>query len=92
MSEYIEIESEVSDDGQRIFVYTNLRLAEEDTEEYGSRDALEEGSPVAQALALIEGIAYLRIEESDLVIIREPDAEWTIIVDDVSAALKDFFL
>lgn len=92
MSEYIEIESELSDDGQRIFIYTNLRLAEGEPEEYDSPEALEEGSALAQALAPIEGIANLRIEESDMAIGREPDVEWTIVVEDVSAALKDFFL
>ncbi len=92
MSEYIEIESEASEDGTRIFVYTNLRLAEGDFEEYDSREAMEEGSPVAQNLAMIDGISQLRIEESDLIITREADAEWYLIVEDVSAALKDFFL
>ena len=92
MSEYIEIETEVSDDGKRIFVYTNLRLAEGEVEDYSSRESLEEGSPVAQALAMIDGIAQLRIEDSDLTITGEPDVEWTIIVEDLSAALKDFFL
>lgn len=92
MSEYIEIESEISDDGQRIFVYTNLRLAEEGFEEYPSREAMEEGSPVAQNLAMIDGINTLRIEGSDLEITRDPDSEWSLIVEDVSTALKDFFL
>ncbi len=92
MSEYIEIEAEANDDGKRIFVYTNLRLAEGNVEIYSSRQSLEEGSPVAQSLALIDGIARLRIEDSDLIITREPDVEWHIIVEDVSAALKDFFL
>jgi hypothetical protein len=92
MSEYIEIEFEASDDGKRLIVYTNLRLAEGDVEFYNSRESLEEGSPVAQALATIDGITRLRIEDSDLIITREPDVEWHIIVEDVSAALKDFFL
>ena len=92
MSEYIEIESEASEDGNRIFVYSNLRLAEGDLEEYASREAMEEGSPIAQSLAMIDGIAHLRIEDSDLIITREADAEWVLIVEDVSAALKDFFL
>jgi hypothetical protein len=92
MSEYIEIETEASDDGKRIIVYTNLRLAEGDVELYNSRKSLEEGSPVAQTLAMIDGIARLRIEDSDLIITREPDVEWHTIVENVSAALKDFFL
>lgn len=92
MSEYIEIETEASDDGKRIIVYTNLRLAEGDVEYYNSRESLEEGSPVAHALAMIDGIARLRINDSDLFITREPDVEWHIIVEDISTALKDFFL
>lgn len=92
MSEYIEIDAELSDDGQRVFVYTNLLLVDDSFEEYNSREALEEGSPVAQALAMIDGIVHLRIEDSDLVITKEPDVEWYLIVEDVSAALKDFFL
>ena len=92
MSEYIEIETEANDDGKRIIVYTNLRLAEGYVEDYNSRESLEEGSPVAQALAMIDGIAHLRIEDSDLIITREPDVEWHIIVEELSAALKDFFL
>lgn len=92
MSEYIEIETEASDDGKRIIIYTNLRLAEGDVEYYDSRESREEGSPVAQALAMIDGIARLRIEDSDLIITQEPDVEWHIIVENVSAALKDFFL
>ena len=54
--------------------------------------AMEEGSPVAQALSVIEGIKALRIEDQDLHITRDPDAEWYSIVADVTAVLKDFFL
>jgi hypothetical protein len=92
MSEYIEIETETSTDGQKIVFYTNLRLAEGAVEQYDSRDSMESGSPVAQALAMIDGIAFLRIESSDLVITREPDVEWHFIVEEVTATLKDFFL
>ena len=92
MSEYIEIEAEEGDDGNRIFIYTNLRLAEGDIENYNSRESLEEGSPVAQALAMIDGITHLRILKSDLIISREPEVEWYVIVEEVSSALKAFFL
>lgn len=91
MSEYIEIETEMSDDGRQMYIYTNLALAE-DTEQYESQAEMEEGSPVAQALAHIDGIAQMHIEASDLTITREPDAAWHSIVADVSSALKDFFL
>ncbi|MEJ2749059.1 MAG: NifU N-terminal domain-containing protein [Anaerolineae bacterium] len=92
MSEYIEIETEFSDDGEEMYVYTNLTLAEGEAEQYDSPAAMEEGSPVAQALALLEGIARLHIEGREMVITRQPGAPWHVIVADVSAALKDFFL
>ncbi len=92
MSEYIEIETEMSDDGRDLYVYTNLKLNEGDVETYDSPAAMEEGSPVAQALALLEGIDQLQIEGDEMLITREPDAAWHVIVADVSAALKDFFL
>lgn len=92
MSEYIEIETELSDDGQQMEFYTNLILTVEGVELYESADEMAEGSPVAQALAAIDGIARLRIEERDMVIARLPDAAWHGIVSDVAAALKDFFL
>lgn len=92
MSEYMEIESELSDDGLELYVYTNLRLADGAPESYASLAAMEEGSPVAQALAVIEGIAELQIEGTDLVIVPHPEVAWHVIAEDVSAALKDFFL
>ncbi len=92
MSEYMEIETELSDDEMVMNVYTNLKLAEGDPEHYDSLTAMEEGSPVAQALAMITGITAVTIEGSDMLIRKETDTDWHIIVADVSAALKDFFL
>ena len=92
MSEYIKIETEMSEEGSRIYFYTNLTLTEEGVETYGSVEAMEEGSPVAQMLAVIAGIASLRIEAREIAITRQPEVPWHAIVADVSAALKDFFL
>lgn len=92
MSEYIEIETELSDGGGEMYFYTNLTLADGEAEQYDSPTAMEEGSPVAQALAIIEGIARLQIDGQEMIITRESDAPWHVIVADVSAALKDFFL
>ena len=92
MSEYMEIETELSDDETVMNFYTNLKLADGEPEYYDSLTAMEEGSPVAQALAVIEGIVTLNIEESDMAITKEDEYDWHIIVADVSAALKDFFL
>ena len=92
MSEYIEIETELSDDNKTLNVYTNLRLNEGEIEQYQSAEEMEEGSPVAQACAIIEGISSLQIQGGEMIICREADAAWHIIISDISAALKDFFL
>lgn len=92
MSEYIEIDVETGDNGREIHFLTNLLLAEEGEEWYESAAELEEGSPVAQALAPVYGIAQLRMAGNDLYITPEPDADWHVIIADVTAALKDFFL
>jgi hypothetical protein len=92
MSEYIDIETELSDDGEKMYFYTNLTLADGELETYESPEAMEEGSPVAQALALLAGISRLQIEGSEMTITRDPEFPWHVIVADVSAALKDFFL
>lgn len=92
MSEYIEIDTEISEDETEMYIYTNLPLAENETERYTSPAAMEEGSPVAQALAVIEGIETLEINGRNLTLTRSPDADWYAIAADISAALKEFFL
>jgi hypothetical protein len=92
MSEYIEIETELSDDNNTLTVYTNLRLNEGKAELYHTNEQLEEGSPIAQALAIIDGLRFVQIEGSDLVVQRDPDIPWYVIISDISAVLKDFFL
>lgn len=92
MSEYIEIETELSDDETTMQLYTNLPLAEEGVEAYASLEEMEEGSPVAQALSVVEGIETLLIDGRNLTLTRHPDADWYAIAADISAALKEFFL
>jgi hypothetical protein len=92
MSEYIEIESELTDDPAVMRFYTNLRLAEGETETYHSPEEMEEGSAVAQALSFIEGIESLSIEAHQMAVTRDPEVPWHIIVAEVTAVLKDFFL
>ncbi|MCB8985733.1 MAG: NifU N-terminal domain-containing protein [Ardenticatenaceae bacterium] len=92
MSEYIEIETEFGDDGRSLFVTTNLSLTDGSVETYESLAEMEEGSPLAQALSMIEGIARLTINGRSLTLIREPDTPWHHLVADLSAVLKDFFL
>jgi hypothetical protein len=92
MSEYIEIETESSDDGRTMYFHTNLRLAVEGPETYASAEAMAEGSPLAQMLAVVEGITRLEITDSDMVVTRAREAPWHSIVADISAVLKEFFL
>ena len=92
MSEYIEIEADIGDSGEIVF-HTNLRLtAPGRHEQYESAAALEEGSPVAQALFGIAGLSTVTMEGGRLVLATLPDADWHALIADVTAALKDFFL
>ena len=92
MSEHIEIESEATANSNLVIVRTNLALADGDAEHYDSTAAMEEGSPVAQALATIEGIVALHIETNDLIVKHDLDTPWHLIEAEISAALKEFFL
>lgn len=94
MSEYIEIEAEATDDPHVMEFYTNVDLTgvDQTVEHYGSRADMEEGSPLAQTLAYVEGIRELRLAGQTIFITREPDVDWHIVVADVKAAVRDFFL
>lgn len=92
MSEYIEIETEMTDDPAELIIHTNLQLADQGTEWYRSPAEMEEGSPLAQALAPIEGLLSLRLEEQDLIVRRDTLVDWHLIVAEINATLKDFFL
>lgn len=92
MSEYIEITTEMSEDGAAVHFFTNLRLADQDEEIYASVPDMEEGSPLAQALAMIPGLARIHIRGDELTAWRAPEAAWHALVEDVTAVLKEFFL
>jgi hypothetical protein len=92
MSEYIEIETAITDDPAVLAFSTNLRLAEEGVERYDSPAEMEVGSAVAQAMALVEGIKKLRIEGGDMLVTRDSKTPWHLIIAEVTAALKEFFL
>lgn len=92
MSEYIEIETETGDDGMILF-HTNLALTAEGREEvYETRAALDEGSPVAQALSVVAGIEAATMSGGELAVAASPETDWHTLIADVTAALKDFFL
>ncbi|MFW5940689.1 MAG: NifU N-terminal domain-containing protein [Chloroflexota bacterium] len=92
MSEYIEIDTESTDDPDEMRFYSNVMLADAGEEVYDSVEEMEEGSPVAQTLSFVEGIRGLRMDGGKMLITRNPDTPWHIIVADVSAAIRDFFL
>jgi len=92
MSEYVEIRTELSDNSNVIHMFTNLRLTVEGPEEYDSAEAMEEGTPIAQALSVVQDVLRLRLDGTELAITRAPGAPWHMIVADVSAVLRDFFL
>jgi hypothetical protein len=92
MSEYIEIETEPGGDPGEMVFNTNLQLAPEEAERYDSPAEMDEGSPLAQALTPIDGITALRIEGRKMTVSRDLAVPWHVIVAEISAALKDFFL
>ena len=94
MSEYIEIESVPGADPHQMLLTTNINLtaASHAAEMYQSPEEMEEGSPLAQSLSYIEGIHELHISGQTMTIRRDPDVDWHIIIADVSAAVRDFFL
>lgn len=92
MSEYIAVDVETGDDPDVVRLVTNLKLALEGPERYGNREEGDEGSPLAQFLFGIDGLAALEITDRTLVVRRAPEVEWHDLVDDITAALKEFFL
>ena len=92
MSEYIEIDAETTDDPDRMLLVTNLTLSDEADEVYDSPASMEEGTPLAQALAYVSGIKSVQIRRNEMVVTRDPDAPWHVVVASISAAIKDFFL
>ena len=92
MSEYIDIVEESTEDPDLTLFHTNLPLTDGQHEHYHSVAEMEVGSPVAQALAVIEGVQAAWLKDQTLTVRRQPGSEWYAIAADVSAVLKDFFL
>jgi hypothetical protein len=92
VSEYIDIHVDYDDDPDVARLTTNLDLAPDGPESYPDRSVGDEGSPLAQYLFRIDGLAALDIAGSVLAVRREPDTEWHALIDEINAALKDFFL
>ncbi len=92
MSEYIEIESELSDDGRSVTFYTNLPLTQGEIEQYSSLEEMVEGSPLAQALSVVDGLLTLRLKGDEMELTPNEELGIQTVINDVTAVLKDFFL
>lgn len=92
MSEYIEFEVDESESQDVITLIYNIQLATDSVEVYQSAEQMEEGSPLAQALAVIPGIMHLQIEADTLTVLRDSEMEWYAIIEDIRAVIVDFFL
>jgi hypothetical protein len=92
MSEYIAVDVEQDDDPDVMRLITNLALAPDGPESYPDRESGESGSPLAQILFEIEGLAALDIAGKTLIARRTPETEWPALIDDITSALKEFFL
>ena len=93
MSEYITFDFAHSDDPLIAEARLNQPLTDGQTERYADFAAGDEGSPLAQLLFnAVPGIAALEIQPDTLRIQRHPDSEWEALLDDLRAALRDFFL
>ena len=67
-------------------------LTEEEREQYESRDQMEEGSAVAQMFAQVDGVRNAVLERGEALVGRDPDVDWHVLITEISAALKEFFL
>lgn len=92
MSEYIAVDVEQDDDPDVVRLVTNLTLAPDGPESYPDRESGEGGSPLAQILFEIEGLTALDIEGKTLIVRRTPDTEWPALIEEITTALKEFFL
>jgi len=91
MTEYIQIESEPTDDPAIMRLATNLPLSNE-REVYESPERGEEGSALAQAMFAVPGLAALTIDGTEMLVRCAPDVEWHNLIEDIRDALRDFFL
>ncbi|MDT8307615.1 MAG: NifU N-terminal domain-containing protein [Anaerolineae bacterium] len=92
MSEYVEIHTESGDEPDTLLIETNVQLAVDEAEQYNSVEGLEEGSPLAQALAFVPGIRQVTLEGRTMTVRHDPAVPLHVIVADISAVIRDFFL
>ena len=93
MSEYVEVDYELTADPDVVIITTNVTLAPDgEQEEYATPAEGDEGSPLAQALFVIPGVQALTLDASEITLRRDPAVAWHDLIEDVRDALRDFFL
>ena len=93
MSEYVTVETRLTEDPNILEILTNQCLTPGEDEVYRTFEEGDEGSPIAQMLFNgVRGIHALTISDTSLVITRDSDVPWEEIADEVRDALRDFFL
>ncbi|HET6447292.1 MAG TPA: hypothetical protein VFI27_22245 [candidate division Zixibacteria bacterium] len=92
MSEYIEIETYIDDESNRVIIKTNLVLTGLGEESYQSAQMMELGSTLAQYISQIDGLQSLIIGERELIATHDPTIPAHIVASEIAAALKEFFL
>ena len=93
MSEYVEVDYELTDDPNVVIIITNVTLSSDgEREVYATPEEGDEGSPLAQALFVIPGVQALILDASEMEVRRDPEVPWYDLIEDVRDALRDFFL
>jgi hypothetical protein len=93
MSEYFTVEAEPTGDPDVMEIVASEALTENGEEVYRSPEEGDEGSPIAQMLFHgVEGIRALTINGDTMLVTRDPDVPWEMIIDEIRDALRDFFL
>lgn len=93
MSEYFTIEAEPTDNPDVMELITSETLTQAEEEVYNSPEEGEVGSTIAQMVFhAVDGIRALRIIDDTLIVTRDPEVPWEVMIDEIRDALRDFFL
>lgn len=92
MPEYVTFDIENTDDPDVRLLFINQRLTDA-AEVYATAEEGAVGSPIAQLICLdVGGVAALTIQPDHLIVTREPDVDWTVLIDEIRDAIRDFYL
>ncbi len=92
MPERMRFEIEATEDPRVARLITNLELAPEGREMYGSPEEGEVGSLVAQTVFAVDGVVALELEGHTATVTRAEGTFEEMVIEEVIAALKQLFL